>query len=419
MNSSAPYNFTQLNPYDYTNTNCNDMMEIWSYFQYNTTGEYKYYYGYDTEDTVYQSIIRGFEAIRNGSLEAPPKDQSFWDWAVDGGALRWTLSTDGWDRCPAEMCKIIGWEGSPDLAGVGMLATYIIQAILITVYLCAILMVNLYQQPNQSWMWPPLSRILCAVLDTTREFLSTSAIFSLALLVASVCSITQIEAYQSSTTWILLLVIPLYSVLAVFVLHLAAWEILQRYKGRVLVLLIMEVMVIVLAARSSVYYYDVNPSRDESPCLKVKSFKSMAILSWTVAGFLCLSVTAYLVDFLISMVRRRPGLFERLSSTIRWAVIGAGLCMMWYLIGWFVKLTLDIRSRAGDNNGDNKWTFGQVLALSTWAPFLIEFGYNIWEGPKKAHEAHSNYPSKSALQGSFAMRSPGEDEERGKFALLE
>ncbi|CAN9429209.1 unnamed protein product [Alternaria alternata] len=257
MNSSAPYNFTQLNPYDYTNTNCNDMMEIWSYFQYNTTGEYKYYYGYDTEDTVYQSIIRGFEAIRNGSLEAPPKDQSFWDWAVDGGALRWTLSTDGWDRCPAEMCKIIGWEGSPDLAGVGMLATYIIQAILITVYLCAILMVNLYQQPNQSWIM------------------------------------------------------------------------------------------------------------------------------------------------------------------IRWAVIGAGLCMMWYLIGWFVKLTLDIRSRAGDNNGDNKWTFGQVLALSTWAPFLIEFGYNIWEGPKKAHEAHSNYPSKSALQGSFAMRSPGEDEERGKFALLD
>jgi hypothetical protein len=256
-----------------------------------------------------------------------------------------------------------------------MLATYIIQAILITVYLCGILTVNLNQRSNQSWMWPPLSRILCAVLDTTREFLSTSAIFSLALLIASVCSITQMEAYESSTTWILLLVIPLYSVLAVFVLHLAAWELLQRYKGRVLVLLIMDIMVVVLAALSSVRYNDggsgwgvkdVDPSYKESPCLQVKSFRSMAILFWTVAGFLCLNVTAYLVDFLVSTVWRRPGLFERLSSMVRWAVIVAGLCMMWYLIGWFVKLTLDIRSRAGDNNGDNKWTFGQVLALSTW-----------------------------------------------------
>lgn len=52
-------------------------------------------------------------------------------------------------------------------------------------------------------------------------------------------------------------------------------------------------------------------------------------------------------------------------------------------------------------------------------PFLIEFGYNIWEGPKKANEAHSNYPSKSVLPSSFAMRSPGEDEERGRFTLLE
>ena len=257
-----------------------------------------------------------------------------------------------------------------------MLATYIIQAILITVYVCGILTVNLNQRPNQSWMWPPLSRILSAVLDTTREFLSTSAMFSLALLIASICSITQDEAYSTSTTtWILLLVIPLYSVLAVSVLHLAASEILQRYKGRVLVLLIIDVMVIVLAARSSFAYNyvgyglnwkDFDPWTYGSPCLKLTSFKKMAVVSWTVAGFLCLGITTYLIDFLISMIRKRPGILAQPSGMVRWGIIGVGLCAMWFLIGWFVKLTLDIRSRSGDNNEDNQWTFGQVLALSTW-----------------------------------------------------
>lgn len=246
-----------------------------------------------------------------------------------------------------------------------MLATYIIQAILITVYLCGILTVNLSQRPYQSRMWPPLWRILCPVLDTTREFLLASAIFSLALLVASICSLPRTEAYKGSTR-ILLLVIPLYSVLAVLVLHLTASEILQRYKGRVLVLLIIDVMVIVLAVLSWLPYENDNLGFYGDPCLKGTSFSEVSVFSWTAAGFLCLGVTTYVVDFLVSMARHRPQLLGRLSGVIRWGIIAVGLCAMWYLIGWFVNLTLVIRSRAGDNNRDNEWTFWQVLALSTW-----------------------------------------------------
>lgn len=252
-----------------------------------------------------------------------------------------------------------------------MLATYIIQAILITVYICGILTVNLNQQMNQPRMWAPLSRLLCAVLDSTREFVSTAAIFSLALLTASVCSVRETEAYEGSTR-IVLLVIPLYSVLAVLVLHLAASEILQRYKGRVLALLIIDVMVIVLAVLSSPTYNGGLGGWEESiglyqdPCLKETSFNEVAIFSWTAAGFLCLGVTTYVVDFLVSMARRRPQLLGQLSGVVRWGIIVVGLCAMWYLIGWFVNLTLVIRSRAGEYNGDNERTFGQVLALSTW-----------------------------------------------------
>jgi hypothetical protein len=215
------------------------------------------------------------------------------------------------------------------------------------------------------------------LLDSTREFLSASAIFSLALLVASLCSISP-DLNEFSTTWILGLVIPLYSVLAVVILHLAAWDFLLRYKGRVLALLIIDVLVIVLAARSSTFFNGTDallglkeyaPEEYESPCLRGVSVQSMAIFSWTIAGILCFGVTVYLVDFLVSRVRHRPGLCVRLSGMIRWGIVGVGLCTMWYLIGWFVKLTLEIRSRAGNNNKDNEWTFGQVLALSTWSVF--------------------------------------------------
>lgn len=38
----------------------------------------------------------------------------------------------------------------------------------------------------------------------------------------------------------------------------------------------------------------------------------------------------------------------------------------------------------GDNNRDNEWSFGQVLALGTWVPVLVQFGYLWWEKPTVA-----------------------------------
>ncbi|CAN9421022.1 unnamed protein product [Alternaria alternata] len=47
-----------------------------------------------------------------------------------------------------------------------------------------------------------------------------------------------------------------------------------------------------------------------------------------------------------------------------------------------------------------------------------DFGYNMWEGPKNAHEALWNYPSKSALQDPSVTESLEEDEGRGNFEML-
>ncbi|KAF7671900.1 sorting nexin-41 [Alternaria burnsii] len=157
MSNSTQYDFQQLDPYQYWDDNCNSIMEIWNYLQYNLTGQAMYWVAYRSQETVYKAIMQGFEAVRNGSLEKPPMNQEFWDWSVNGSYLHLQVGNFAWEKCDNRLCEALGWEGSPDIAGVGMLATYIIQAILITVYLCGILTVNLNQQLNQPRMWPPLS----------------------------------------------------------------------------------------------------------------------------------------------------------------------------------------------------------------------------------------------------------------------
>jgi hypothetical protein len=124
MNNSTPYNFTRLNLLDYANNNCSKVMEIWSYLQYNETREDKYGVAYHTYGTVYQSVVQGFEAIKNGSLETPTMNQDFWDWVVNSSSLWHDVEFTAFNNCPKEMCEIIGWEGSPDLAGIGVSTTF-------------------------------------------------------------------------------------------------------------------------------------------------------------------------------------------------------------------------------------------------------------------------------------------------------
>ncbi|CAN9190639.1 unnamed protein product [Alternaria alternata] len=190
MNNSTSYDFTQLNPDNIYGENCSNVMQVWSYLQYNATQDVKFWADVDSNASIYEYIVQDlkeYASLYELPFEPPPMNQDFWNWTVKDKLLLDSFQSLAWVHCPEQLCKTVGWEGSPDIAGVGMLATYIIQA---------------------------------------------------------------------------------------------------------------------------------------------------------------------------------------------------------------------------------------VLALSTWAPFIIEFGYNIWEGPKKANEARANYPSKSALQGPSAIESSEEDEERGNFEML-
>ncbi|ROT34630.1 hypothetical protein SODALDRAFT_329494 [Sodiomyces alkalinus F11] len=69
------------------------------------------------------------------------------------------------------------------------------------------------------------------------------------------------------------------------------------------------------------------------------------------------------------------------NSTRRWLlaygiVSGYSLCVSQALqLGWLFDYRTQARDVAGEEYEDNEWGFGQVLAVFSWAPTLMECGY--------------------------------------------
>ncbi|KAF2681215.1 hypothetical protein K458DRAFT_273430, partial [Lentithecium fluviatile CBS 122367] len=58
--------------------------------------------------------------------------------------------------------------------------------------------------------------------------------------------------------------------------------------------------------------------------------------------------------------------------------------LMWAFLLYLIVMRKKINKGTGRTNQDHEWTFGQVLALATWAPVLIEFTFICLRGRKAA-----------------------------------
>ncbi|KAI8943287.1 hypothetical protein NX059_001307 [Plenodomus lindquistii] len=57
---------------------------------------------------------------------------------------------------------------------------------------------------------------------------------------------------------------------------------------------------------------------------------------------------------------------------------------MWLCLGWFIYFQARSADLSGEENRDNEWSFGQILALATWTPILVEFAYVWYQKPVEA-----------------------------------
>lgn len=90
-----------------------------------------------------------------------------------------------------------------------MLVTYLMQQLLISIYLYPIVRIRLGIKPNRTDRKSFISRTLLAIRLSTTAFLSASAVFSIALLLASNITMAQQESTSVLATFVLSAVVPL------------------------------------------------------------------------------------------------------------------------------------------------------------------------------------------------------------------
>ncbi|KAF2871749.1 hypothetical protein BDV95DRAFT_48225 [Massariosphaeria phaeospora] len=364
-------------------------------------------------------LIDGLSAYLSARGLARPSLGSTMEYMLESNATS-SMFAFAEQHCLPDICVRLGWEGNPDIAGVGMLTNYMLQAFLVTLYL-PVLLLTRYHDAQGS---PCVKRGLLAVQYSTPVFLNASVIFSIAMLLAALYSFARaldeptLLTYSASTMSMLM---SLYSVLPAAALQIAAGCVLRRTRGARLVWsLIAGLVVVVLALYVSVPYLhpdsaltkavdwsslrnlDGRLDVDMQWELRCPPFKPFLHVQYFSTAFGSLLVFVLLVCIAISvLVTSRPpskpswyDCWPARFRWFRWFSVGAVFVAMWFCLGWFVHFRKGLLRAAGKTNKDLEWSFGQILALATWVPVLAELVY-IWkQGPVKALSGLLMHPYK-------------------------
>lgn len=121
MNDSS-FDFDRLGPLKWNNTNCTQNIKIWHYLEYERTRDPKHALEYDSSEEIYGYIMQGFkDLVQPYTTEQPPNTQAFWNWVSKWrSTFKYRIWWFSMENCSSQMCKAFGWDGSPDLVGVGV-----------------------------------------------------------------------------------------------------------------------------------------------------------------------------------------------------------------------------------------------------------------------------------------------------------
>jgi hypothetical protein len=278
-----------------------------------------------------------------------------------------------------------------------MLVTYFVQATLITLYIPILIAIRFDLIPQKWHKIGPIRKALLAVQHSTSVFLNASFLFSIAMLFAALVSLATLESHPKDftlTAWLLSILMSFTSVLPVALLQLTASGMLRRVRGRILLWSLVAVLIAAVLSMSGIISRrtDIWNSRDsvqirfEHFCINIVLLYITLLWTLFMYGLLCLCIGVYVC---ISVVYTRRGKAipvwcTKLSLPLWWTGVVMAFCTMWSCLVWLVCFEVQMRNFAGESQKDTQWSFGQILALGTWAPFLVEFGYICIEGPTQA-----------------------------------
>lgn len=301
-----------------------------------------------------------------------------------------------------------------------MVVNYCIQAVFVTLYIAVHMAARFGWRPRSRSI---AHRVLTAVQESTRPFLDSALLFCVAVHFAAMFTFVRGRVDDDSPTpttgAVVSVFIALYTIFPPLALHSCAAEHLRRKHGRRYIWSFVGALTVIM---SGLYYSDPQSpwrrqwadwdnlsaylSADETEIdrlleedpdhqLKWESFCVTKLgadrANWAFTIMLGIITILVLLDLIIvaNALRipflrseRRPIL--RSVWRYRWVLSAFfALQAMWVCLGIFFWFRNELNKHAGQENKDRQWTFGQILAVATWAPVIMEF-YVLWrDGAEK------------------------------------
>jgi len=259
------------------------------------------------------------------------------------------------------------------------------------------------------------------ISESTRPFLDATLLFSIAVHIATLFSFIRGHALNipiPTTAGVSSAFISVYTIFPPLVLHSCAADHLRRKHGRRYIWSALGAISLTMAG---LYFSDPGGAwrrdwrnwndfklqnlkdkelmdllyKDPDHQLKWESFcvtklgADRANWAFTIILGIVFVIAVFTLVFLGNAFRI-PFLRGERCSPLRkvrqykW-VISAFLALqaMWVCLGIFFWFRYELNKYTGDLNKDQEWTFGQVLAVATWAPVLMEV-YVLWrDGAEK------------------------------------
>jgi hypothetical protein len=262
---------------------------------------------------------------------------------------------------------------------------------------------------NKFIQTPMIKKILVAMQHSTRVFLDGGVIFASAMLIAAAATFRRAlanpEAPFPAYSALITAYLSLCTVLPTGLIYFVTSSRLRRTRGRRVVWALIAILaIIVLSLWLYLMYkpgtYTSSYLADRLPSTKLSDPDDQHLFDWY-----CISL-----EYIINLRAATFGLLGILANLSGYALAtafynSAGVvrspckimqiwrgftnlscfCSVWAFLAVYLFNQQHYRMNGGSTDKENDWSFGQILALATWVPVVIEFAYIYCKGPREAH----------------------------------
>ncbi|KAF8857020.1 hypothetical protein BDZ45DRAFT_726957 [Acephala macrosclerotiorum] len=282
--------------------------------------------------------------------------------------------------CENDICEVQGYTGNPDIAGIGVILSYTVEAALITIYFVAIHFFQGLTLPK---------RVTNALKKASDELSDGALFFSLSISTAGWVSLASGTSYYEKLVFTSANVLALSALFAFLGMYTREGG---EKRGQWIPSFMIFAILVESAIQYIVYLTQSNTKYDDYACLHPKlqadSYNPTVFeaLFFVLLGLSVIAafVGAFWLGFKTTekaeKVKRRKKVNETVENAIIYTRIFVqivAITVMWVELVYLWEIRHIMSGIAGATWSEGAWGFGQILALFIWFPPVIDILGNL------------------------------------------